>query len=209
MAISDSDNAAAFSEISQTRIFDAWLVGRCGRRCWRGCNQLVSQAGSERSRRPEGIGAATLGGHDEMVIEQELVPQPITGRHDRRDLLGVHGVGDAPLGPQPDPLATFRSSSQVRQQRPPRSTMCPAPLPGCQQITQIHAMTLMELVERRDRRRCCRVAFASPAQDPRHLRHGAGGVFPLQRHRRSSTCASVRAANLRGAGTSASNPPAR
>jgi len=51
MAISDADNAA-ISEIGQTCISDAWLAGRCGRRCWRGRNQLVSQADSERSRRP-------------------------------------------------------------------------------------------------------------------------------------------------------------
>src|SRR6478736_500141 len=39
MVISDADNAA-FSEIGQTCIFDAWLAGRCGRRCWRGRNQV-------------------------------------------------------------------------------------------------------------------------------------------------------------------------
>ena len=84
--------------------------------------------------------------------EQKPVPQPITRGRDRRDLLSVQRVGDAPLGSQTDPPGAFRSSSQVRQQRPPRSAACPASLPGRQQITKIHAVALMELVERRDRR---------------------------------------------------------
>ena len=40
------------SRLGQTCIFDVWLVVGCGRHCWRGRNQSVSQADSERSRRP-------------------------------------------------------------------------------------------------------------------------------------------------------------
>ena len=84
--------------------------------------------------------------------QQEPVPQPITGRHDRRDLLTIQRVRDPPLRPQPDPPAAFRSRSQVRQQRPPRPATCPAPPPGRQQIPKIHPVALMKLIERRDRR---------------------------------------------------------
>jgi hypothetical protein len=39
--------------------------------------------------------------------KQEPIPQPITGRLDRRDLLTIERVRDAPLGPQSDPPAAF------------------------------------------------------------------------------------------------------
>ena len=81
MVISDADNAA-FSEIGQTCIFDAWLADRCGRRCWRGRNQLVSQADSERSRLPHQ--SHRLGGEHGARVASAAMPGHLHGGQEGR-----------------------------------------------------------------------------------------------------------------------------
>jgi hypothetical protein len=103
--------------------------------------------------------------------DQEPIPKPLTHRKRGRKLLLIQRGRQAFIGR----IRTGRARpgrTQVRRQRSLRTTTRAAPMPSDQQIPQVHAATLMKLVERRYRR-----------QLPVHRRlRTPRRPHPLQRH---------------------------